>query len=67
MEGLQMSNCEVIRINEFNDPFMHFAIFLDCDLTIFEMVVKEQKWQKVMVEEITTIRRMVLSGFTRRN
>ena len=67
MEGLQMSNYEVIRINEFKDPFMHFAIFLDCDLTIFEMVVKEKKWQKVMVEEITTIRRMVLSGFTRRS
>ena len=45
-----MSNYEVIRINEFKDPFMHFAIFLDCDLTIFEMVVKEKKWQKVMVE-----------------
>ena len=45
-----MSNYEVIRINEFKDPFMHFAMFLDCYLTIVEMVVKEQKWQKVMDE-----------------
>ena len=50
MEGLQMLDYEVIRINKFKDPFMHFAMFLDCYLTIVEMVVKEQKWQKVMDE-----------------
>ena len=29
-----------------NDDVPHFAMFVDCDPTTFENVVKEEKWRK---------------------
>ncbi|GKV32259.1 hypothetical protein SLEP1_g40876 [Rubroshorea leprosula] len=35
----------------------HFALFVDCDPLTYEEVVKEEKWQKTMAEEIGSIER----------
>lgn len=47
-----MSNYEITRIADFEDPFTHFALFLNFDPTTFEVVVKERKWKKAMDEQI---------------
>ena len=47
-----MSDYEVTGIE---DPITHFALFLDCDPTTFESVVKEEKWRKMMDDEIDFI------------
>ena len=52
-----MTDYEVTRIHQSEDPLIHFALFSDCDPTTFEEAIKESKWQKAMVEEIATIER----------
>ena len=52
-----MIDYEVIGINKFKDPFTHFALFSNFDPTIFEVAIKESKWQKAMDEEIAAIER----------
>ena len=44
-----MEDYEVTKID---DPITHFALFSDCDPTIFESAVKEAKWRKAMDDEI---------------
>ena len=53
----QMTNYEVIGVDQGDDPLTYFAMFSDCDPTIFEMLVKELKWRKDMDAEITAIER----------
>ena len=38
-----MTNYEVIGVDQGDDPLTYFAMFSDCDPTIFEVVVKEPK------------------------
>ena len=52
-----MEDYEVQRINNNEDPFSHFALFLDCDPVTFEDVVKESKWIKAIDAEIAAIER----------
>ena len=40
-----------------NEDVPHFALFVDCDPTTFENVVKEEKWRKDMDDEIDSIER----------
>lgn len=51
-----MLDYEVFEINDVGDPLTHFALFSNCDPIAFE-VVKEEKWQKTMNEEIAPIER----------
>jgi len=44
-------------VTEIENPITHFALFLDCDPTTFESVVKEEKWRKMMDDEIDFIER----------
>ena len=39
----------VLSINDSNDLVTHFSLFSNCDPT-YEVVVKEPKWRKVVVE-----------------
>ena len=39
-----MIDYEVTGIEQSEDPITHFALFSDCDPTIFEDAVKESKW-----------------------
>ena len=48
---------EDFEVTEIEDPITHFALFSDCDPTIFESVVKEAKWRKAMDDEIDAIKR----------
>ena len=50
-----MTDYEVTRIHQSEDPLIHFALFSDCDPTTFEEAIKESKWQKAMDEEIAAI------------
>lgn len=52
-----MTDYEVARIDQFEDPLTHFALFSDCDPATFEAAIKESKWRKAMDEEIATIER----------
>ncbi|KAK8667478.1 hypothetical protein V6N13_007627 [Hibiscus sabdariffa] len=52
-----MTDYEVTRIDQTEDPLTLFALFSDCDPTVFEETVKELKWQKAMGEEIKDIER----------
>ena len=52
-----MNNYEVTKVDQGDDPLTYFAMFSDCDPTIFEMLVKELKWRKDMDAEITAIER----------
>lgn len=48
-----MQNFGVKEINE--EKITHFALFANCDPTIFVIVVKEEKWRKEMDDEINSI------------
>ena len=50
-----MIDYEVTGIEQSEDPSTHFALFSDCDPTIFEDAVKESKWRNVMDSEIVAI------------
>ena len=50
-----MPDYEVTRIDQSEDPLTHFALFSDCDPTVFESTVKESKWRKAMDVEIAAI------------
>ncbi|KAE9587788.1 putative RNA-directed DNA polymerase [Lupinus albus] len=52
-----MIDYEVTRVDQGDDPIIHFALFSYCDPTIFEVAVKEPKWRKAMDAEITAIER----------
>ncbi|CAL5333116.1 unnamed protein product [Camellia sinensis] len=52
-----MSDYEVTGIDQSEDALTHFALFSDCDPTVFENAVKESKWRKAMDEEIAAIRK----------
>ena len=52
-----MTDYEVTRIDQSEDPITHFALFSDYDPTTFESAMKESKWQKAMDDEITAIER----------
>ena len=52
-----MYDYEVTGIDQSEDPFTHFALFLDCDPTTFESAVKDAKWWKAMDDEIEAIER----------
>lgn len=52
-----MIDYEVTGVDQGDDPLTHFALFLDCDPTVFEVAVKEPKWRKAMDAEITAIER----------
>jgi len=43
-----------MRINE--EKISHFSLFVDCDPTIFEITIKEEKWRKAMDDEINSIK-----------
>lgn len=42
----------VSSINDIDDPLTHYVLFSDCNPTVFEVVVKEEKWKKTMDEEV---------------
>ncbi|KAA0052835.1 Retrovirus-related Pol polyprotein from transposon TNT 1-94 [Cucumis melo var. makuwa] len=50
-----MTDYEVTEIDEFDDPLTYFALFSDCDPTVFKEVIKDPKWQRAMDEEIEAI------------
>ncbi|KAA0058510.1 Retrovirus-related Pol polyprotein from transposon TNT 1-94 [Cucumis melo var. makuwa] len=50
-----MTDYEVTGIDESNDPLTYFALFSDCDPTVFEKAIKDPKWQRAMDEEIEAI------------
>lgn len=52
-----MIDYEVTGIDQSEDPLTYFALFSDCDPTVFEEAIKDLKWQKAMDEEIATIER----------
>lgn len=52
-----MIDYEVTGVDQGDDPLTHFALFSDCDPTVFEVAVKEPKWRKAMDAEITSIER----------
>ncbi|GKV28744.1 hypothetical protein SLEP1_g37756 [Rubroshorea leprosula] len=52
-----MSDYEVTGIDHSEDTLTHFALFSDCDPTVFEEAATESKWQKAMDEEIAAIER----------
>lgn len=39
------------------DPLVQFALFSDCDPTVYKELVKEKKWKKAMDDEIAAIER----------
>jgi len=47
-----MGNHKVTEIHQYNDPLIHFNLFLYCDYVTFEDVVKNTKWQKAMNDKI---------------
>jgi hypothetical protein len=48
---------EDYKVTGIEDPITHFALFSDCDPTVFEDAVKNSKWQKAMDDEIAAIER----------
>lgn len=52
-----MCDYEVTGIDQLEDPLIHFSLFTDCDLVIFEEAVNQSKWKKAMDDDITTIER----------
>jgi transposase InsO family protein len=50
-----ITDYEVTGVDQGDDPLTHFAMFSDCDPTIFKVAVKESKWRKAMDAEITAI------------
>ena len=52
-----MTNYEVTGVDQGDDPLTYFALFSDCDPTIFEVAVKEPTRRKATDAEITTIER----------
>ncbi|GKV23723.1 hypothetical protein SLEP1_g33425 [Rubroshorea leprosula] len=52
-----LEDYEVTDLPQDDVPINHFALFVDCDLLTYEEVVKEEKWQKAMAEEIGSIER----------
>lgn len=50
-----MADYEVTGIDQFEDPFIHFALFSDYDPTTFDEAVKDSKRQKVMDEKIAAV------------
>ncbi|KAL5836713.1 hypothetical protein ACOSQ3_013882 [Xanthoceras sorbifolium] len=52
-----MIDYKVADTDDYEDLLTHFALFSDCDPTVFETAVKETKWRKAMDEEITAIER----------
>jgi len=49
-----MQDYEVTGLHESKDV-TYFALFVNCDLTTFESVVKEAKWKKAMDAEIESM------------
>lgn len=39
-----MSDYEVTRIDQSEDPSIHFALFVDCDSVTYKEAVKQSKW-----------------------
>lgn len=52
-----MADYEVTGVDQDDDLLTHFALFSDCDPTLFEEAVKESKWRKAMDTEIAAIER----------
>lgn len=52
-----MSDYEVTRIDQTEDPINHFTLFLDCNPTTFESAIKKSKWWNAMDDEIKSIER----------
>ncbi|KAI3474406.1 hypothetical protein Pfo_029267 [Paulownia fortunei] len=52
-----MTDYEVTRIDQSEDPLIHFALFADCDPIAFEEAVKQTKWRNAMNDEIAAIER----------
>lgn len=50
-----MSDYEVKGIEVNDDAITHFALFAYCEPTVFESVVREEKWRKAMDAEIEAI------------
>ena len=50
-----MTNYEVFGIDQLENSFTHFALFIDCDLINFHKAINESKWCKAMDEEIVAI------------
>lgn len=50
-----MTDFEVPKIDQYEDPLTYFTLFSDCDPTIFEDAVKESKWQKAIDDEVAAI------------
>jgi hypothetical protein len=48
---------EDYKVTGIEDPITHFALFSYCNPTTFESAVKEEKWRKVMNDEIDAIER----------
>ncbi|GKU99221.1 hypothetical protein SLEP1_g12096 [Rubroshorea leprosula] len=52
-----LEDYEVTDLPQNDVPVTHFALFANCDPLTYEEVVKEEKWQKAMAEEIGSIER----------
>lgn len=50
-------------VDQGDDPLTHFALFSNCDPTIFEVAVKEPKWRKAIDAEITIIKEMIHGSY----
>lgn len=55
LEEGQLTDYEVPRIDQSEDPLTHFALFADYDPLIFQEAVKDSKWQNAMDEEMRFI------------
>ena len=53
-----------VRWINVNEDVSTFALFADCDPTVFENVVKEEKWRRAMDDDIDAIERNNTYGFT---
>lgn len=57
-----MTDYEVAEIDQTEDTLTYFALFSDCDPTIFEEAVKESKWRTAMDEEIQPLNETTLGS-----
>ena len=56
-KSIWMSDYKIFEIDQFDKPFTHFVLFLDCDSMTFKDIIKEPKWQKAINVEIDAINR----------
>jgi hypothetical protein len=51
------SDYEVTEIEQSNDLFTHFAIFLYCDTITSKNAIKEINWQKIMMMKLISFKK----------